>query len=779
MPLQEAQTEQVQHPQRDQQGQHAQSQPPSIPSLEPVQRHEPRIKHEPSSQFEPPRQQVDAQRQEQQSHHDDLYAHIQRSLSQTLDSQAPATQTPPNEQTVNEQPGQTQPAPTEQSSPQQPGSQPPSSTEPALDSQHLDLAAEIQRTLSQTLEGQTSSQQQPLDEQTANQQTVGRQPASVPTEQTKAAPAQPSPSREPSGQPQPTSAPSLEGQPSDLAAHIQQSLSQQVDDKMSPRQQANGQLRQQMMIQQQQGNGQYQQTAPVHLSPTQHFAQQPQQSAQQQDGHSDLFATIQASLNQQLGGQGHDRLPSTQLASQPSQQTASVQSTTAQHPVSQQRDRQSSISAHIQQLLTQQTKPAVQGEQPQKQQSQQHASLQYQAQLQPTHPFVPPAQQPEQRQQPAQPPQPLGSPSLSAQIQQTLSRQADFTDPPAILAPPPSPVKRQRTPEHDGYTAQKRLKTDHDDYDDHHIVDPSAASWNPEDISAMLEIALQSEDALRLHHSDHMDHSFASDQSNNNGEHGHQSSQDITSHAPVTATAPQVSNLAKKVEQKHMKFSSNPFYVMRTMSLASLGSLAIQILLALSQQSREETLALISDQESEYRKAYDTLKTALDAARRIFSDTNPLLSPDELEISDSEDRETLRVSNLAAISTKAIAGDDSLVVDAHDQFFSIFIPDDGEFSEDLSGLYTNLKIQALISELKSATNPSERSDVLDRFFPPDFDEVLKQRYGDTPFQSGRPELVAEIGRKRQELLETILDDERRSKSQSLSASGVRSVTNRR
>jgi hypothetical protein len=137
------------------------------------------------------------------------------------------------------------------------------------------------------------------------------------------------------------------------------------------------------------------------------------------------------------------------------------------------------------------------------------------------------------------------------------------------------------------------------------------------------------------------------------------------------------------------------------------------------------------------------------------------LSPDELEISDSEDRETLRVSNLAAISTNAIAGDDSLIVDGHDQFFSIFIQDEGEFTRDLSELYMSMKTQALISSLKNANNPSERSDVLDRFFPPDFDDQLKQRHGDTTFSSGREDLVAEIGRKRQEFLEAILDDERR------------------
>lgn len=119
------------------------------------------------------------------------------------------------------------------------------------------------------------------------------------------------------------------------------------------------------------------------------------------------------------------------------------------------------------------------------------------------------------------------------------------------------------------------------------------------------------------------------------------------------------------------------------------------------------------------------------------------------------------MSNLAAISTNAIAGDDSLIVDGHDQFFSIFIQDEGEFTKDLSELYLSMKTQALISTLKSANNPSERSDVLDRFFPPDFDDQLKQRHGDTTFSSGREDLVAEIGRKRQEFLEAILDDERR------------------
>ncbi|KAB5585953.1 telomere repeat binding factor-domain-containing protein [Coniochaeta sp. 2T2.1] len=239
----------------------------------------------------------------------------------------------------------------------------------------------------------------------------------------------------------------------------------------------------------------------------------------------------------------------------------------------------------------------------------------------------------------------------------------------------------------------------------------------------------------------------------------------------------------KKVEQKRMKFASNPYYVMRTMSLPLLGSLvskcsfiqtsfpwltlshvqAIQILLALSQQSREETVALMADNELEFRKAYDTLKTALGHARRIFSEGSPLLFADELDISDSEDRETIRMSNLAAISTSAFSGDGSLLADVHDNFPTIFVPEEGDFVKDLKPLYLDFKTQSMLYSLTTAHTPQERSDVLDRFFPPNFDDLLTQRHGDSLFQSNREDLVSEVGTRRQALLESILDDEKRQR----------------
>ncbi|OIW27930.1 hypothetical protein CONLIGDRAFT_454628 [Coniochaeta ligniaria NRRL 30616] len=330
------------------------------------------------------------------------------------------------------------------------------------------------------------------------------------------------------------------------------------------------------------------------------------------------------------------------------------------------------------------------------------------------------------------------------QLQQEPVQQEHLQQPPTAPEPPSSPQKRSRsrTPLADIHpsVAEKRLKTDHHDLE-HRDVDLSAANW---DISAMIQNALGSFDQqVNQPHSEQNHHG--------------------TGDEPAPEASHPRPQVPRKVEQKRMKFASNPYYVMRTMSLPLLGSLAIQTLLALSQQSREETVSLIADDESEFRKAYDTLKTALGHARRIFSEGSPLLFADELDISDSEDRETIRMSNLAAVSTSAFAGDGALLADVHDNFPTIFVPEEGDFVKDLKPLYLDFKTQAMLSSLTTAHTPQERSDVLDRFFPPNFDELLTQRHGDSLFQSNREDLVSEVGTRRQALLESILDDEKRQR----------------
>lgn len=145
--------------------------------------------------------------------------------------------------------------------------------------------------------------------------------------------------------------------------------------------------------------------------------------------------------------------------------------------------------------------------------------------------------------------------------QYTLSREQGQQDlqhehleqAPTAPEPPPSPQKRarSRTPsaENHGDLAEKRLKTDHHDLE-HRDVDLSAANW---DISAMIQNALGS-----------FDEQLGQPHAVQN--HG-------TEDDPAPETSQARSHAPRKVEQKRMKFSSNPYYVMRTMSLPLLGSL--------------------------------------------------------------------------------------------------------------------------------------------------------------------------------------------------------------
>ena len=102
-------------------------------------------------------------------------------------------------------------------------------------------------------------------------------------------------------------------------------------------------------------------------------------------------------------------------------------------------------------------------------------------------------------------------------------------------------------------TSEKRLKRDQHTLE-HRDVDLSAANW---DISAMIQNALGSFDEQVNH--PHAEQNIGA---------GQQSALELPQGKPQ---AP------KKVEQKRMKFASNPYYVMRTMSLPLLGSLVSKI----------------------------------------------------------------------------------------------------------------------------------------------------------------------------------------------------------
>jgi hypothetical protein len=150
----------------------------------------------------------------------------------------------------------------------------------------------------------------------------------------------------------------------------------------------------------------------------------------------------------------------------------------------------------------------------------------------------------------------------------------------------------------------------------------------------------------------------------------------------------------------------------------------VQLLLALAQQSREEITALLADQESEFRKALDILKHTFEQARKIFSESSPMLFPDDLEITDAEDRETIRLSNLATASTRIFGDGELPLAEIHDQFSGAFIPEDGEISETAANFLLGLKTQAFLEAMGQSEDTRASSESLERYFPAHFGESI-------------------------------------------------------
>ncbi|KAL2259972.1 hypothetical protein VTK26DRAFT_6174 [Humicola hyalothermophila] len=218
----------------------------------------------------------------------------------------------------------------------------------------------------------------------------------------------------------------------------------------------------------------------------------------------------------------------------------------------------------------------------------------------------------------------------------------------------------------------------------------------------------------------------------------------------------------EKPENKIMKASSSPFYVMRSMSLPVLGNIAVQILIRLSQQPLAETRSLLADSGSEFSRSYDMLRDIFRPTRKAFSDS-ALLSPDELDITDSEDRETIRISNLAATASSVFGAHDVPLNDIHDAFFSIFVPEDGEYKASLTEVLVCLKTR-LFLEARNKPEPEQQDlQLLETLFPANFDEALRQRSGDPMLSTDEEGLVSQVKERREALIKSA-DDETVKKS---------------
>jgi protein TBF1 len=219
--------------------------------------------------------------------------------------------------------------------------------------------------------------------------------------------------------------------------------------------------------------------------------------------------------------------------------------------------------------------------------------------------------------------------------------------------------------------------------------------------------------------------------------------------SPITPPGP-----TERTLQNQVKFASNPLQVMRSMSLPMLGNTAVQLLLALSQQSRIETSKLLADRDSAYRKSFDLLMTTFAAVKKLFSEETAIISADELEIKELEDRESIRMANLATVCTAIFGEADVPVDDIHEAALRIFVAEDGEVTEDFARLLLGLKSRALMLHMVAPGEDESQDDLLDKYFGLDLKEKLRRRnlFGG-PLAPAEEDLLNSVRSRRAELAE--------------------------
>ncbi len=168
------------------------------------------------------------------------------------------------------------------------------------------------------------------------------------------------------------------------------------------------------------------------------------------------------------------------------------------------------------------------------------------------------------------------------------------------------------------------------------------------------------------------------------------------------------------------------------------------------------------DQDSDTANAYRTLKATFDHARRMFSETSSILIPEELDIKELGDQETIQMANMATICASLFEASDVPLAEVHEYFLMTFLPETGSLPDDLAQLFLSLKTQLCVAMLTREPNEAARLDVLDRVFPVDLTEQLQQLHPDMPLLPSEQSFLADAKSRRESLLEDLATDEARS-----------------
>jgi len=291
-----------------------------------------------------------------------------------------------------------------------------------------------------------------------------------------------------------------------------------------------------------------------------------------------------------------------------------------------------------------------------------------------------------------------------------------------------APMKRSRSPqEHHGndFPTEKRLKTETVAQDD------SAAIETADDMDEFARLVQQAQDSV-----------MQDDYIQLEGDPMSSATGDFLDSAAVSIIDLEEALLSMPPTRTESIWNGTHHFTRRKHVLPALGSLAVDVLIAWSEQSLDDTLrTLCHNRDSEVAREYVCLKTAFDAQRRYLSEDSLLLDPYSLGVYGG-DREIVRVANLAASCASLFSTLDIGLEEVNDQFLMIFIPQGHDLSQDAADIFLALKTQIFLAMLDGQQERT-RDEILDEVFPSTMQSILEAHHMGWPLNSIETQFLAD------------------------------------
>lgn len=163
----------------------------------------------------------------------------------------------------------------------------------------------------------------------------------------------------------------------------------------------------------------------------------------------------------------------------------------------------------------------------------------------------------------------------------------------------------------------------------------------------------------------------------------------------------------------------------------------------MSQNPVDDALRQIRSQDSEHSRAYDNLRSAFTALKKIYGE-NDVLSATDLGLEDPESRTVIHLTNLAQLGMWLTQGDTDSLSRANDHFLRVILANHTDIASSLVNLYLSIKTQLAIESIYAKDPEQNNDDILAKALNGGLREELQARHEGQDLPESEQALVTSV-----------------------------------